>query len=251
MYSSYFRRETERGAKSVREEDPGEERAAVRSPTREKTFPLNSERLTATIVTCIAKGLHLPLSASLEETRHMIEGELLAEREPRNVQVDIQEAAAGVTIRLRDEGGVFLEVLPDEPSDGGRLVEASDADKGEESEDGGAHGEEPRSREMLERRRLRSGAIEESDRDAGSRELELEQKVVELTQEKTELMGENVYLTQERTMGGRTEEVLMPDITAGYMTHPPEEQKATPTRRGKAPPVHPFSGETPDVIFDD
>ena len=137
----------------------------------------------------------------------MIEGELSAVREPRNVQVDIEEAAAGFTIRLRDEGGVFLEVLPDEPSDGGKSGEASDAEEGEESEDGGAHREEPRSREMLERRRLHSGAIEECDRDAGSRELELERKVAELTQEKTQLMGENVDLAQERTqlLGENTE----------------------------------------------
>ena len=184
---------------SVRGEDPGEERAAVHLPTREKTFPLNSGRLTTTIVTRIAKGLHLPQSASLEETRQMIEGELSAVRELRNVQVDIEEAAAGFTIRLRDEGGVFLEVLPDEPSDGEKSGEASNAEEGEESEDGGAHREEPRSREMLERRRLRSGVIEECDRDAESRELELEPEVAELTQEKTQLMGENVDLAQERT----------------------------------------------------
>ena len=111
--------------------------------------------------------------------------------------MDIEE----VTIRLRDEGGVFLEV---QPSDGGKSGEASDADEGEESEDGGAHGEEPQSREMLERRRLRSGTIEDCDR---SRDLELERKVAELAQKKTQLMRENAELAQERTqlMGENTE----------------------------------------------
>ena len=51
--------------------------------------------------------------------------------------------------------------------------------------------------------------------------------------------------------GGKDRGSTHPDITAGDTTQPPEEQKATPTRRGKAPPVDPFSGETPDVIFDD
>lgn len=40
----------------------------------------------------------------------MIEGKLSADREPRNVQVDLLETAAGIVIKLRDEGGVFLEL---------------------------------------------------------------------------------------------------------------------------------------------
>ena len=176
---------------SVRGESPEEER---RSSTRGRIFPLNSGRLTATIVTRIAKGLHLPQSASLEETRQMIEGELLSEREPRNVQVIIEEAAPGVTISLRDESGVFLEIAPDEPGDGGKSGEASEAEEGEGSVHGGAHEEDPRSREHLAERRLRNSVLEGQESDGESRALELEQEVAELVQEKNQLMGENTEL---------------------------------------------------------
>ena len=96
---------------STRGDDSGDEE---RRPTRRRTFPLNSARLTASVVTRIAEGLELPLSASLEETRQLIDGKLSAEREPRNVQVDLLDAASGVTIRLRDASVAFLELPPQE-----------------------------------------------------------------------------------------------------------------------------------------
>ena len=41
----------------------------------------------------------------------MVKGSLAEEREPRKVQVELVESEDGLTIRLRDEGGVFSRFL--------------------------------------------------------------------------------------------------------------------------------------------
>ena len=48
----------------------------------------------------------------------MTEGKLSAEHELCNVQVDLLEMVAGVTIKLCNKGGVFLELVPKNPSNG-------------------------------------------------------------------------------------------------------------------------------------
>ena len=57
----------------------------------------------------------------------MVEGKLSEEREPRNVQVDVVEGEGSPTIRLRDAGGVFLELPPVELDPSHVATEASDA----------------------------------------------------------------------------------------------------------------------------
>ena len=83
-------------------------------PRGGKTYPLNSTRLTASVVSRITAALGLP-KASLADSRQMIEGSLAEEREPRNVQVELVSEEGSLTIRLRDAGGVFLEVPPTRP----------------------------------------------------------------------------------------------------------------------------------------
>ena len=90
-----------------------EEETAPTSPTRARTYPLNSRRLTADVIGRIAASLGLPRAGSLEDKRQMIGGKLEeAEREPRNVQVVVAETEEGVTVRLQDETGVFREITP-------------------------------------------------------------------------------------------------------------------------------------------
>ena len=99
---------------------------------RARTYPLNSA---ANVIGRVAKDLGLPVSASLADTRVMVDGKLAEEHELRNVQVDVIERGPGVrTIKLRDENGMFLEI----PA-GGEL--------GEERESGRA---EAKSRESSE-----------------------------------------------------------------------------------------------------
>ena len=65
----------------------------------------------------IAAALKLP-KAPLSDTLQMLEGSLGEEREPWSVQVDVLETETSSIIRLRDAGGVFLEVPPDESDEG-------------------------------------------------------------------------------------------------------------------------------------
>ena len=68
---------------------------------RGRTLLLNSKRLTGTMVQQIAKSMELPTSASLEDTRQMFEGKIgKMEREPRNVQVVLQDVEGDVHITL-------------------------------------------------------------------------------------------------------------------------------------------------------
>ena len=78
---------------------------------REQTFPLNSRRLTSSVISRVAAALEVPAGGSLEDTRQMLEGKLVeVGREPRNVQVVLSEEEHRPAIRLEDGEGVFLEV---------------------------------------------------------------------------------------------------------------------------------------------
>ena len=86
---------------------------------KETTYPLNSRRLTARSVLRIAEGLGLPTTASLADTRQMIEGRLIEKgHQPQNVEVHVIESEQGSSIRLNDEGGVILEIPREEESRG-------------------------------------------------------------------------------------------------------------------------------------
>ena len=108
-----------------------------RTERNTKTYPLNSKRLTAEVLTKVAKGLGLPTSASVAETRQLVEGKLETEQyEPKNVQVDVIELATGaIEVRLRNESGVILEVPADEFDTAGKHQE-------EESRTGSTRGGE-------------------------------------------------------------------------------------------------------------
>ena len=95
--------------------------------TRETTYPLNSRRLTSRCVLRIAKGLGLPISASLADTRQMIEGRLVEKgHKPQNIEVHVIESEHGFSIRLNDEGGVVLEVPQEEESASRGVTPTSD-----------------------------------------------------------------------------------------------------------------------------
>ena len=84
-------------------------------PPVTRTYPLNSRRLTARSITKIAEALGLPTSATLADTRQIIEGKLTEEsHEPRNVEVVVTETEGETTIRLQDEGGVIVEIPVEE-----------------------------------------------------------------------------------------------------------------------------------------
>ena len=79
----------------------------------QRPLPLNSKRLTATLLRQLAVGLELPTAGSLDELRQVIDGRLTElGRDPLNTQVLLQERESGVWVCLQDAGGVFLETEP-------------------------------------------------------------------------------------------------------------------------------------------
>ena len=70
--------------------DEGGEAAGGRQP-HARTCPLNSKRLAANVIGRVAEELGLPVSASLVDTRVMVDGKLAEEHKLRNVQVDVIE----------------------------------------------------------------------------------------------------------------------------------------------------------------
>ena len=66
----------------------------------------------------LAGVLNLPGAAPLDEVRQMIEGKLLEMgREPRSTQVPLQETAHGVRVSLQNVDGIYLEAEPPERAD--------------------------------------------------------------------------------------------------------------------------------------
>ncbi len=80
-----------------------------------RVLSLNSRRLKAAHLRALAEQLDLPTSASTDETRQLVEGKLEGlNKEPRNVQVIIQEVDDGSTsLYLTDEDGVFCQATLD------------------------------------------------------------------------------------------------------------------------------------------
>ena len=75
-------------------------------------YPLNSKRVKAAWIRRIAETLELPTTASLEETRQMIEGKLTGLRyQPENVQVVVQGKDEGAVIFLVNETGIIFVYL--------------------------------------------------------------------------------------------------------------------------------------------
>jgi len=109
----------------------------------------------------IAKGLGPPTNSSQAETRQLIEGKLGEEHEPKNVQVDVIELQPGVTaIKLRDEGGVIIEIPAEERSGEGQPPgrgSRSRSTGGSEEDVGGARGE-PTAREAELMRTISPGS---------------------------------------------------------------------------------------------
>ena len=174
--------------------DAGERGKRVGEPRGGKTYPLNSTRLTASVVSRIAATLGLP-KASLADSRQMVEGSLAEEREPRNVQVELVESEGGLTIRLRDAGGIFLEIPPeqrdgeDAGEDGSREKDGGVGRDGSGSLDGPGSGESEG-----------EGSATTELESARARMNELEAELLQLTKRNQELVEEVRNVTDKRKL---------------------------------------------------
>ena len=249
-----------------------EEEAVV----HEQTFPLNSRRLTSSIIARVAAALEVPAGGSLEDTRRMLEGKLVeAGREPRNVQVILSEEEDVPAIRLEDGEGVFLEVPH---ATGDDAEEDGAAEVGvvtEASESGGARGEETdhiaRVAELETELRRANAQMEDIKKEVSDVQEQLAREREQLASEKVKY---NKLWKNYCERLSRDDELIamkegeVEDLRrrlAEYESHSPTPtppsrvdprplgsavklrlsppHTSPPSRRGKAPPIDTFSGE--------
>lgn len=152
---------------------------------------MNSKRLMAAYIKAIARNMELPTNASTDEVRQLIEGKLEEEgREPRNVQVIVQEPLEGTRDAAReyarlflvDETGVFREVEVSAPvtTETAEMTSLSQADGLEEEPEDISLELEQRTAE-LEAANLQ---LEEAADTIKSKQSEIERLEKELRQEK-------------------------------------------------------------------
>lgn len=142
----------------------------------------------------IAKELRLDVSASVEDLRQIVSGQIESEgREPRNVRVELLESDEGTTVTLQDEEGVFLECTPvvDEEEVGGR--EERELDDG----DG----------ELVGRDGVESG------RTGGACPTRAEDERAEFEEALNRLTSENTSLTEDNALLIRQMEELQKEVS--------------------------------------
>ena len=232
---------------------------------RGRLLPLNSKRITSTFIRVLAKGLGLPTEASAEDLRRMIEGKLTEEdREPRNVQVLIQDTEGGGATRLllQDENGIFLTL---ENVAGRGRGDKDDPEEPEQEVATGSPGDEEMSveqlRQQLEEARKQNDALT-ADMQTCREDMEREKaRTAELSGRIKEVWRVNCQQIAEydaecaakdlviSCLKRKIEELEARDMTAhsstpSVTTEPsvvpviPESPMPVPvvTRRGKAPP---------------
>ena len=96
---------------SLSEQDGSKTELMPRGPT----YPLNSKHVKAGQLQRIAASLGLPTTGTAAVTRQLIEGKLMeTEREPKNAQVIIQDTSENSAISLIDQNGIICVYKPRE-----------------------------------------------------------------------------------------------------------------------------------------
>ena len=216
------------------------------SPELVTTFPLNSRKVTARVVRALAEKLGLPTSGTREDTLQIVIGKLQDDgKVPSNVQVTIHD----IHIALQDDEGQFLETefvatQDEEPQDDVEAISLA----GSETE--GTVEQLPEElRRLSEERMALEATVAERDREIQRQKDRYKQlwsknclllSTVEDKEEEICLLKEKISLpegapgpTQVGTLTG-----TQTSQSQGY-------------RRGTAPPVDPFSGDRPDLSFED
>ena len=234
-------------------------------------LPLNSKRLTTKLMKRLAVALDISTSATSDDLSLLIAGKLEEmDREPRNVQVLVQEMPRGSYLSLQDMDGVFVRAEPPEPPEE-REDTPSDIER-DEPELGDGEG----------------GALREALDQANQEKELLQNEVRELTEELgklkirvRELWGASCdhVVEHDRVITAKDEEIaslreqlgrLSPSMSeseahghhgstttrtvpplATSLVHTAEHEAVRRPRRGKAPPVDPFTGENPAIRLDE
>ena len=147
-----------------------------------KSLPLRSRRLTAVHLRKLAKALGVPVSATIEDLRLMIDGKLAAmDKEPQNVQVVIADTEEGGVecLVLQDETGVFLRTTDGDTTDEDRTRREDESESG--GVDKGAPVTEDTLQAELEEARLKQTEMAEQ---LVSQQAELDSAVEALARER-------------------------------------------------------------------
>ena len=219
-------------------EDVGCTAVATERKKAAQTLPLNSKRLTASLLRQLAGGQGIPTSASQGDLRPMVEAKLTEDgRDPLHTQVVL---TGGTHISLQDESGVFHEVELEPPEVENPL--SSDSEEKSESET------------VLElRSEIAQLKMELEEQKAKTRDMwrlnceqlsELDCSLTEKDEEITRLRNE-VSRLQGSSHSDASETASQASAESGGVPH------SSRTRRGEAPPVDSFTGEDPECRLDD
>ena len=211
----------------------------------EHALPLNSKRLTACNLKCIARALDVPTTSSAAEVRTLLDGKLTElGKEPRNTQVKLHESGM---IELLEEGGVFLQIAED--IDFPVLPTSSEESDGDSSGDTG---------EIAYLKKALCDA--KNSRDTLQGEVTaLTAEVEKLSRRCKELWSLNctqlaefdeILSVKDEELAALCQQGRNSTAAAAHTTYP---GLPGPVHlcKGKAPPVDPFSGDDPSLQFED
>ena len=230
-----------------------------------QTFPLNSRRVTHATLRAIAEALELPGKGKKPELLTVIEGKLSETREVRNIQVIVQEREIGATkLFLLDDEGVFLETESGAGRESGRPARI----------EGAEHEKLRREVEDLTRKlRETEQQVERSTTRADGATAEVESLRSQLKKEKERAKKlwalncrrateqENLLVEKDLEIEGLTARLEghvnseHDSSSESESDHPqidlPRSSACTLPRKGRAPPIDQYTGENPEVRFDD
>lgn len=253
-------------------------------------LPLNSKRLTGQCVKRIGHALGVPTAASTAEVLQMIEAKLVEDdHEPRNVLVVLDSLTPSSRIVLEDSSGEFLEIEPDEEPEERGAGGEQELGEGEGEEDDPSDTmdslrlalsavQEENGALRTEVSNLNSRLCEEKDRYKALWKIncestiqydlflsEKEHEISRLRNRILELEGGSdprrviprggATPVDERSnsdLGGAGNEDASSRSSENSSHVTREGSKPKPVaRRGKAPPVDPFTGENPSLRLEE
>ena len=248
---------------------------------RELRLPLNSRRLTGATTKRIGRAMDVPTTASAVDVLQMIEAKLTEEgRDPRNVQVLLSGTQPGQEITLEDETGTILEIPQDEET-------TAEVEGGAGTGTGSDTGSEPGHVEEGALETLRSDLAEAQEQTEALQE-EVKQLQNQLGKEKNKYKSLwkvycqstvefDVYVSEKdneieiltRRIAERAADTgypaprdrtksraSSPDSTASDRSPGPVPVTTTGSRgsgvrKGKAPPVDSFHGDSRSIKLDE
>ena len=213
-----------------------------------RTVPLNSRRLTAALLKQLASGLGVPTTGTAEDIRALVSGKLEESgKDPMNVQIFLREGESGVEMNLRDAGGMFLHIKPPVVKEVEReIAELS----GQESET-----KEPSVDVLKEEIASLKEQLKSCNEELDVQKTRIREMWKESCQQLTEM--DEIVAEKDGRIWSLEEQLSV--CTTGYrplsITHGPGESTVVSppgaSRRGTAPPVESFTGESADGSQDD